>query len=720
MPPKNPTGLQRLLRQRQKPATNVNTHQDSQTDKLGEKSQDIICKKCAKINFEEIFAVDANRLWDAGIVVDHLGKRCVAPVDNGCALCDLFSKAIPRHDKDAKSYDLRITSFSKIYGGVLSRCMPEEVKDSDQVCLLVAPRKSRFSKSRVPSSVSDDILLLSMEGAVSDKMFSPQKLSQQCNLTAMSELISYCRNNHSTLCTAQHSRPQALKLIDCKSLFLVNASPSDEYFALSYVWDHTQTTAIELKKDGETATDALSRLPNVIRDAISVTNALGFQYLWVDKFCIDQDNETEKASQINQMDLIYQHAELTIIAATSDEQSGLPGIGTTPRKAQPVAHVGSITIASTMTSPNRLIRKSKWASRGWTYQEGILSRRRLVFTDSQMYFECNAMNCAETLLPNLALTHIADRSRMAQFISPGIFSEHGPPSELPDETTINETEWDMFYIERHIARYAARQLTFDDTDILNAFQGILKSFQRRDRPVFHLWGTPFFDPKAVSSAHAANSFARALLWRRGRWATRHTTTTPTPPLAVAVKKRDGMPSWSWACCKGGGGVNYGLLDKEFGYSGFASLLSAVDLETEPEKRVEMISLFQKAQPEDLDRLFYPTALHLQGWVSDSTFPPVLKYQRGEQWRLMGSPAWLVFSCSESITEDHVNEMVSEGKWVFLALGKLNRANLLGQTFFLIIDKSTEVPSRVGFAYVYCEWDYLRTIGKWNEETIRLA
>ncbi len=36
-----------------------------------------------------------------------------------------------------------------------------------------------------------------------------------------------------------------------------------------------------------------------------------------------------------------------------------------------------------------------WSSRAWTYQEGLLSRRRLLFTESQVYFQCMEMHCWE-------------------------------------------------------------------------------------------------------------------------------------------------------------------------------------------------------------------------------------------------------------------------------------------------------------------------------------
>ncbi len=37
------------------------------------------------------------------------------------------------------------------------------------------------------------------------------------------------------------------------------------------------------------------------------------------------------------------------------------------------------------------------ATRGWTYQEGVLSNRRLVFTEEQVYWECRGMAVCETV-----------------------------------------------------------------------------------------------------------------------------------------------------------------------------------------------------------------------------------------------------------------------------------------------------------------------------------
>jgi hypothetical protein len=70
------------------------------------------------------------------------------------------------------------------------------------------------------------------------------------------------------------------------------------------------------------------KLPRTIEDVITVTQKLDFRYLWVDRYCINQQREKGKAHQIGKMDEIYMNAELTIIAAAgSNPNYGLPSVG---------------------------------------------------------------------------------------------------------------------------------------------------------------------------------------------------------------------------------------------------------------------------------------------------------------------------------------------------------------------------------------------------------
>jgi hypothetical protein len=55
-------------------------------------------------------------------------------------------------------------------------------------------------------------------------------------------------------------------------------------------------------------------LPATIKDAITVTTELGYRYLWIGRYCKQDEPEEEKMRQIQEMNLIYQHAEVVIIA----------------------------------------------------------------------------------------------------------------------------------------------------------------------------------------------------------------------------------------------------------------------------------------------------------------------------------------------------------------------------------------------------------------------
>ena len=55
-----------------------------------------------------------------------------------------------------------------------------------------------------------------------------------------------------------------------------------------------------------------SNLPKTVEDALYVCTELSIPFLWVDLYCIDQDNPEKKAKQINSMGYIYHRAEITL------------------------------------------------------------------------------------------------------------------------------------------------------------------------------------------------------------------------------------------------------------------------------------------------------------------------------------------------------------------------------------------------------------------------
>jgi hypothetical protein len=165
---------------------------------------------------------------------------------------------------------------------------------------------------------------------------------------------------------------------------------------------------------------------------------------------------------------------------------------------------GKTVLVSTMQEPRVTIRKSRWATRGWTYQEGVLSNRCLVFTGEQMYWECRGMAVNESIRLPLPSLHVPSQSvkyyHFADYMLSGIFrgDMHRVP-ELqygfqPEDT--NNLAKDIETINGHIRGFTSRNLT-DPGDSLNAFLGVSSSISKKDGLSLMLgipvWARPFAD-----------------------------------------------------------------------------------------------------------------------------------------------------------------------------------------------------------------------------------
>ncbi|KAF2660313.1 HET-domain-containing protein, partial [Lophiostoma macrostomum CBS 122681] len=213
--------------------------------------------------------------------------------------------------------------------------------------------------------------------------------------------LTQCSRLHSQSGCKMTSATGPLKLIDCNTRYIVDyigeARPLD-YVALSYLWG-SEANGVEQKGlESSQSTSKLSEdVPKTIEDAITVTKSLGYKYLWVDKHCIDQSKPQERDSEIRRMDVIYRDADVTIIDATGkDPYGGLSGVRPSSRSPhQPSVRLRTFELLSAMRRPEWDIMNSWWSTRGWTFQEGLLSSRRLVFTSQQVYFHCRSRYCKE-------------------------------------------------------------------------------------------------------------------------------------------------------------------------------------------------------------------------------------------------------------------------------------------------------------------------------------
>lgn len=207
------------------------------------------------------------------------------------------------------------------------------------------------------------------------------------SLDALRKSIESCQQGHSCMQETENRRPPLsipnLLLIDCLTRKVVTAPHRCWYLALSYVWGNQKSRPVNIR-------ERLSSLPQTIEDAVTVTVKLGFHYLWVDMYCIKQDNEKDVDNQIRHMDLVYRRAQATIVAAAGKGPNfGLPGVSSGRRARQAHATIDGISIASFIHNPWELVDSSTWNSRAWTFQESLFSPRRIFFTAEQTIFNCS-------------------------------------------------------------------------------------------------------------------------------------------------------------------------------------------------------------------------------------------------------------------------------------------------------------------------------------------
>jgi hypothetical protein len=260
-----------------------------------------LCARCQTIDFDAIFSrqIPEWAPYDSECVLDLGSAQDLA---NGCALCCLFA-AICNTDNNTASCNLNLFRIKNVLLSpwrTRSSYQHGHIEGGDTILLFPAPflysRGSTFEKGYLSS-----IQPPGPDPNIGFRMISPSTF----DFRFVSDSISYCSENHGPSCRQQlNDAPNFFKVVDCKARQVVVAQPGCQYLALSYVWGSTTSTSDRSLLD-------LDNCPKVINDSIDVTLKLMFQYLWVDRYCIDQLDEADKHHQIRQMDLIYANAKVS-------------------------------------------------------------------------------------------------------------------------------------------------------------------------------------------------------------------------------------------------------------------------------------------------------------------------------------------------------------------------------------------------------------------------
>jgi Heterokaryon incompatibility protein (HET) len=327
-------------------------------------------------------------------------------------------------------------------------------------------------------------------------------------LTMVAILAQLCVNQHPK-CRQQAGLGLRMKtrlfVIDLNELTLIPAPQDCQYVALSYVWGSQSGNAEirPIKLSTEKNIPLPTEIPTTIIHAMNIAKQFGFEYFWVDQLCIPED---ARDGQIAEMDLVYQNATITLVAAVENAESGLPGVGALDRRRNVpvVLEVGGVNIGiRTPMLVSHAISDEVWETRGWTYQEKVLSSRQLVFTEHEVYYKCLEGEKGE---------ESCHQSNTIQFTRDSLFTW----GELLS-VAHGRVAWQIY--GDCVGVYTKRKLTFE-SDVLHAFKGITSYFTYKYDWTF-CWGLP------------DDNFALSLLWT-------NTTTTRRETGTIS------FPSWSWA------------------------------------------------------------------------------------------------------------------------------------------------------------------------------
>ncbi|KAK0117877.1 hypothetical protein ONS95_012196 [Cadophora gregata] len=288
----------------------------------------------------------------------------------------------------------------------------------------------------------------------------------------------------------------------------------DRYIALSHCWGRlghvrlTESTLEQMKSGLPT-----SSLAKNFRDAITITRLLGLRYLWIDALCILQDSQVDWELESAKMGQYYQKAWLTIAAGMSDggkagllakrSPHGLAHIRlkTRPKAARDSSTRQSFTVYFAL-DPIKPSTQCPIRTRGWTFQEELLSRRYLSFETTQTYLRCGTI-----------VHHECGRQD-------DLMRDESPFME--GEQLLQRKDWLEI-----VSRYSSRNLT-KESDKLPALSGLAHEYCVR-------WGGEYLA-----------GLWRQDLWRNLLWRRNETYTLPEPRRPSEYR----APSWSWASLDG--------------------------------------------------------------------------------------------------------------------------------------------------------------------------
>lgn len=334
-----------------------------------------------------------------------------------------------------------------------------------------------------------EILSKTSEDTSSAKAFSTLK-----------QWLYLCETEH-TLCNSWRGRSLPHRVLEIQSLqplcvrLVENCSRSERYACLSYRWGpQTKLTSLNTGNlDEYKAGIPEYKLYPLVKDAITAAHRLDLRYIWIDSYCIIQDDQRDWEIQAADMASIYEHAFLTLSATSSEDGRRMFSTATPEAIGKQVTTVGGepVFIREVLYQPSGVM-----LGRAWVFQERLLSTRVVHFTESEIFWECREKGWCECG----SCAFLENSSWLG--------------GQIKFPKLLEKLQW-----EHIVKEYERMELTFEK-DRLPALAGVARRYGE-------------WNGKTYVAGLWKEDFPRALMWSKD-------------PYSENRPLRQAAPTWSWA------------------------------------------------------------------------------------------------------------------------------------------------------------------------------
>ncbi|KAF2127587.1 HET-domain-containing protein [Dothidotthia symphoricarpi CBS 119687] len=367
----------------------------------------MLCKFCTELDFESPCSLST----DVDILLESANK--------GCEGCNVFLDAYKRFFENWSQHNNISPPLNALdFLAKVPLHTPVEVvqQSSCYVHISLPEPLIQYNPNMPPVTLLSR--LCSVSGAEStrsitadgrsvkfplSRIISPNSGDEACFNSAQ-EWFKQCIHQHGGSCTlpvdaALPSRLIHIPTASSELLRLCNTKDKrGQYVALSYCWGkgntfHTTMSTLQDRLIGF----SIDSLPKTLRDAVYIARRMGFEWIWVDALCILQGDIEDWNRESALMASVYGNAAFTISAdLATDTDHGILG----PRDILLSHRFGKqhdfcLQFDDTEFG-KEIVPRTPLSTRGWAYQERLLSPRILHYFSREIVWECNTGRFSET------------------------------------------------------------------------------------------------------------------------------------------------------------------------------------------------------------------------------------------------------------------------------------------------------------------------------------